>query len=203
MLVLLLLATSIAASFTDNASKNFTFAADASGVCITGPVALNTYIALGIPPQQPNATKNLMTNATMLLVYQSEFGSRLVKGKGSSLPTFEQASNAAVLNRTTYSNGMLHVCFEQNVDASATLFIWATGAISKGVVQQHKASDHGIVRNVSLFDKKNSTPVSSVMATAVITKPPPTFILARTKTSHDFNLVFNLGGLALLFSLFL
>ncbi|KAJ3016770.1 UNVERIFIED_CONTAM: hypothetical protein HDU68_012031 [Siphonaria sp. JEL0065] len=125
-------------------------------ICIAGNVAKNTYIALGIPSNSRNDTG--MMNAAIVLVYGSEFGPMLVQGRGiPQRPSFKQYSNTAVTasaHNNSYVNGSLSVCFEsKDVNRNITTFLWATGNISKGIVQKHSSSkDRGVLYNVSLFD---------------------------------------------------
>ncbi|KAJ3068305.1 hypothetical protein HDU98_008489 [Podochytrium sp. JEL0797] len=199
-LLLVAMAASVFAAFMGGVNNAFSFSAttlnSSTIVCIQGPVGLNEYIAIGIPPTQPNTfTVNMMINAAIAAVFPTAFGPMLIQGRGGQ-GVFVQSSNQAIATslvpemKSWYVNGTVRGCFGMDVVRDVSTFIWATGTVVNGSVQQHAPTGKGVARGVSLFDGvatslgATSLIATSSIASAVVTSSAPGVTAAAMKGSE-------------------
>ncbi|KAJ3236711.1 hypothetical protein HDU78_004470 [Chytriomyces hyalinus] len=161
--IALLLAAQAVSALSDTAGLGFSFTATSSDatsatVCISGKVAQNTYIGLGVATT-PSAGAG-MSGADITIVYADAANAvKVIHGAGAGHVFTADSSVLTLTSASSYSNGVLNACFTRPMAASGAGslalvngpagYIWATGAVSNGVPSQH--AQKGSIANANLF----------------------------------------------------
>ncbi|KAJ3233261.1 hypothetical protein HDU81_002354 [Chytriomyces hyalinus] len=161
--IALLLAAHAVSALSDTAGLGFQFTASSTDtttatVCISGKVAQNTYIALGIATT-PTAGAG-MTGADITLVFADAANAvKVIHGAGGAHVFNADSSVLTLTSASSYANGLLTACFTRPMAPSgagslplvngSAGYIWATGSVRNGVPVEH--AQKGTIANANLF----------------------------------------------------